>query len=176
MLLGFSLSLLVLWVIKWLNEKIAADILKTYLQPCIQLVSVLGLAFFLLWFTNQVYFTIVGGQHGESLGFYYMFDTTYWPWAFIPAIGPIFILALSQSLWWRQNFSKRWLRVTLALIIPIALFREGITIIITSLHQDFLVSSWSMMSSTSFLELALISLAAFPITIWVLHKLKRTSV
>jgi len=65
----------------------------------------------------------------------------YWTMLFCNCIAP-------QLLWFRRVRRTIWLVFILSLLINIGMWLERFIIIITSLHRDFIVSSWGMYTPT----------------------------
>ena len=63
----------------------------------------------------------------------------------------IFCNGLSIQLLWFKRFreSEFWL-FTISIIVSVGMWLERFVIIVTSLHRDFLPSSWAMYSPTMF--------------------------
>ncbi len=56
----------------------------------------------------------------------------------------LFNVIIPQSLWWRRVRASPWALLAVSLSVNLGMWLERFVIVITSLHRDFLVSSWGM--------------------------------
>lgn len=99
-----------------------------------------------------------------------MFGTFWYAYWFIPFI----YLVSTQALWFKKVRNTQWIRVSLGVMLLIS--PEKIIIVISSLHRDFLPSSWASYSDVfSFNYLIMnffLSLFFFIIITGIAHYLK----
>jgi molybdopterin-containing oxidoreductase family membrane subunit len=64
--------------------------------------------------------------------------------------GPTYWLLIAcnllspQALWWKRVRSSPWRLFLIALLVNTGMWLERFVIVVTSLHRDFLPSSWGM--------------------------------
>ena len=68
---------------------------------------------------------------------------SYWTIIFCNVVAP-------QALWFRQVRQSMPLMFFMSIIVQIGMWTERFVIVITSLHRDFLPSSWGMYAPTKF--------------------------
>jgi molybdopterin-containing oxidoreductase family membrane subunit len=69
----------------------------------------------------------------------------YW-WMFWGAV--VFNFVLLQPLWWRFVRRTPWMLLSISLSVAVGMWLERYMILVTSLYQDFLVSSWNRYTPT----------------------------
>jgi len=103
--------------------------------------GVVGLAyateFFIAWYSGNVYETFV--FRNRALG---PFAWAYWTMVACNVVVP-------QLLWFRRVRAHIGVVFALSLVINVGMWFERFVIIVTSLHRDYLPSSWSTYSPTS---------------------------
>jgi hypothetical protein len=102
-------------------------------------VILLGILFVFIWllFVTIDYFLVMSDE--EKMQFIQRLTGKY---SFGIWLQPLFWLILTQSL--RINFVQRFLLFRLLIVIPFILTFERFVIILTSLHRDYLPSSWAI--------------------------------
>lgn len=167
LLWGAVLCLILLAIIRKWKPDIIHNILQRYALPGIQLISILGIIFFLLWVLSEVHIIYV--IHIQKDFAYHNQFFHYDGWTLIRSIGPVLLLVVTQSFWWKANRSKVWLFWVLALVFLMA--NDMFIILFTSLHRDFLVSSWTMYYPSYYGLGLLFSMGSFAALVWVYQKL-----
>jgi len=108
--------------------------------------SIVGIAylseFFVAWYSGNIYelFTFANRATGP-------FWWAYWIMMTCNVITP-------QLLWFKKIRRNLWVTFILSIVINIGMWFERFVIVVTSLHRDFLPSSWAMYSP-SFVEVGL---------------------
>ena len=95
-----------------------------------------GMEIFFAWYSANPYegFMMVNRMTGPYRGFY-------WTLIFCNAVVP-------QLLWSRRIRHNLWALFTIAILVNIGMWLERFIIVVTSLHRDFLPSSWGMFTPT----------------------------
>jgi Ni/Fe-hydrogenase subunit HybB-like protein len=93
----------------------------------------------------EFFFAWYSGNHFERFAFLNRVVGPYrWHW-----YGLIFCNAVApQSLWFRRVRSSPAALFVVALIVSVGMWLERFVIVVTSLHRDFLPSSWGMYAGT----------------------------
>ena len=65
----------------------------------------------------------------------------YWALIFCNIVTP-------QTLWFRKVRSTPWILFLVAMVVNVGMWLERFVIVVTSLHRDFLPSSWGMYHGT----------------------------
>jgi len=95
-----------------------------------------GIEFFIAWYSGNRY---------EWAAFVNRATGPY-AWAYWTMIGCN--VGVPQFLWWRQVRRKPWMLFLICLAITVGMWFERFVIIVTSLHRDYLPSSWAMYAPT----------------------------
>jgi molybdopterin-containing oxidoreductase family membrane subunit len=53
-------------------------------------------------------------------------------------------VVVPQALWWRRARITPWLLFIIAILVNVGMWAERFVIVVTSLHRDYLPSSWGM--------------------------------
>ena len=101
-----------------------------------------GTEFFMAWYSGNAYERYV--FFNRALG---PFKWAYWTMVSCNVIIP-------QLFWIRKVRTTPWMIFILSIFVNIGMWFERFVIIVTSLHRDYLPSSWAMYSPT-FVEVAL---------------------
>ena len=102
--------------------------------------TIVGVAYltelFIAWYSGYVY---------EQFAFFNRAAGPYW-WSYF---GMMFCNVLSPQLFWKKSWRRNiWLTFFMSIFINIGMWFERFVIIVTSLHRDYLPSSWTMFSPT----------------------------
>jgi len=100
--------------------------------------------FFIAWYSGNPYeqFAFFNRARGPMAGFY-------WMMVFCNVLVP-------QVFWFRKVRENLWLVFACSLLINVGMWLERFVIIVTSLHRDFLPSSWSSYQPTAIEVLAFV--------------------
>lgn len=164
-LFAFGIYTIILFSIKpFISRSLKTKIEEFDNSTCL-LISIVGLIYFLVFFIT-IYFQLRSLQtHSEIYGMKQRLFGTYW---FAYWTQPAFYLT-SQLLWFKKLRKLTLIRlfVSLSLIASI----QGIIIYLTSLHRDYLPSSWSTPISLQIIDW-LWSFGIFGIVSTVFHSIK----
>ena len=102
--------------------------------------SIVGIAYitelFIAWYSGYLY---------EQYAFYNRAFGDYW-WAYWSMMT---CNVLSPQLFWVKKFRRSiWISFLMSIFVNVGMWFERFVIIVTSLHHDFLVSSWNYFSPT----------------------------
>ncbi|MBI3921032.1 MAG: DUF3341 domain-containing protein, partial [Armatimonadetes bacterium] len=95
-----------------------------------------GVEFFIAWYSANPY--ELGAFINRATGPY---AWAYWTMVFCNVVAP-------QMLWMRKVRQTPWMMFIVCLFIIVGMWFERFVIIVTSLHRDFLPSSWAMYHPT----------------------------
>ena len=107
-------------------------------NSAIHLVRYIGILFF-TYFTFSVANSVINSEHGN----YVIINRMFGPYWFGFWIYPFGYFVLSQLLWVRRIKTNMPIRFLIAIFLLFTLSIEKLVIIITSLHTDYLGSSWT---------------------------------
>jgi molybdopterin-containing oxidoreductase family membrane subunit len=103
-----------------------------------------GMEFFIAWYSGNPY---------EGFAFLNRAFGPYW-WAYWTMVSCNVILP--QILWWKKARTNLGYLFVMSLIVNVGMWFERFVIIVTSLHRDYLPSSWAMYTPTIWEFLALL--------------------
>ncbi len=92
--------------------------------------------FFMAWYSKQHYEQFV--FMNRPLGPYWW---AFWLMVFCNVVAP-------QALWFTWVRKRIWVIFAIAIIVNVGMWFERFVIVVTSLHRDFLPSSWAMFTPT----------------------------
>ncbi len=122
---------------------------KTFLskidKASVWAVRYLGVLYAVLWLII-VYYSLT---HSSDIWDRYTMINRFWGASGIGFWGkPLTFFFLTQLLWIQKVNQYRWAKPLFAIPILIMIYAEQIVIMITSLHRDYLPSSWAMYAPT----------------------------
>jgi Ni/Fe-hydrogenase subunit HybB-like protein len=79
---------------------------------------------------------------GDRFEIYTVLNRLHGPYAWLYWTVIVCNVAVPQSLWWRRTRQRPAALLAIALVINVGMWLERFMIIVTSLHRDFLPSSW----------------------------------
>ena len=148
---GFGMVLTLLLIARKtmrLENYITLDHLESMGKVIILTGSMVGLAygteFFIAWYSGSIYesFAFINRATGP-------FAWSYWIMVSCNVISP-------QTLWFRKLRRNPWFLFILSIFVNIGMWFERFVIIVTSLHRDYLPSSWSYYYPTTIEVLELV--------------------
>jgi molybdopterin-containing oxidoreductase family membrane subunit len=115
-----------------------------------------GTEFFIAWFSGSPYerFAFINRATGP-------FAWSYWIMVSCNVISP-------QLLWWKRLRTSPVALFILSLVINVGMWFERFVIIVTSLHRDFLPSSWGGYAPTRFEVMTLVGSFGLFFTLFLL--------
>jgi Ni/Fe-hydrogenase subunit HybB-like protein len=114
------------------------NISKVMLATCLMVLYGYGMEVFFAWYSAS--------EYEGYMKFNRMFGPYWWSyWALILCNGVI-----PQLLWIKKVRTSPAMLFVLSIVVNIGMWLERFVIVITSLHRDFLPSSWGMYSPTKF--------------------------
>ncbi|HMP72290.1 MAG TPA: polysulfide reductase NrfD [Kiritimatiellia bacterium] len=114
------------------------NISKVMLATCLMVLYGYGMEVFFAWYSGSVY--------EGYMKFNRMYGPYWWSyWGLILCNGVI-----PQLLWFKKVRTSPIILFFLSIVINIGMWLERFVIVITSLHRDFLPSSWGMYTPTIF--------------------------
>jgi molybdopterin-containing oxidoreductase family membrane subunit len=141
---GFAMVLLLAIPIRKIY-KIEDIITMKHIDNCAKVMLATGLVVFYGYFT-EVFFAWYSGNAYEK---YMMFDNRWWGpyspsyWALIFCNGLV-----PQALWFKSVRHNPTVLFIICIIVSIGMWLERYVIVVTSLHRDFLPSSWGTYHGT----------------------------
>lgn len=168
-LLGFGIYSILLSLFLNRLEKWNTELIKSFDNLACIIFSIGGLliigqllieSFYSITHTQDEYrpFKLINNFHGPYI-------LTNW-------IQPISLLILTQLLWLKKIKRNRFIRFAIGIILILPY--EKLVIIITSLHRDYLPSSWNMKSDSNIIFDWAIYLFVFVLIVGVVSILLRT--
>jgi Ni/Fe-hydrogenase subunit HybB-like protein len=103
-----------------------------------------GMEFFIAWYSGNPY---------EGFAF---LNRAFGPYAWAYWIMVSCNVILPQILWWKKARTNLAILFVMSLIVNVGMWFERFVIIVTSLHRDYLPSSWAMYTPTIWEFLALL--------------------
>jgi molybdopterin-containing oxidoreductase family membrane subunit len=85
---------------------------------------------------------------GEVFERYMMWNRAFGPYGWIFWLLILLNVLIPQALWSRKVRTSPWLLFSVALAVNIGMWVERFVIVVTSLHRDFVPSSWGMFVPT----------------------------
>jgi len=111
---------------------------------------------FIAWYSGNPYeIAVVRNRTGGPYAW------AYWTMVFCNVVVP-------QLLWWRHVRFTPWLVFLVCIFVNIGMWFERFVIIVTSLHRDYLPSSWAMYKPTGNEVAILIGMFGFFFTLFLL--------
>lgn len=109
---------------------------KVMLATGLMVAYAYSVEFFIAWFSQQHYEQFV--FMNRPLGPY---SWAFWTMVFCNVVAP-------QSLWFPWVRKRVWAIFVVAILVNIGMWFERFVIVVTSLHRDFLPSSWALFAPT----------------------------
>jgi hypothetical protein len=147
-LTGFGIVIPIFALIRTSNLKTIA-VKDLFILTAVQMVRLAGIAYFILWLITT------WEQNNELSDAPIPFkDRLFGPYWLPLLFAPVMTLVLSQLFWIKKLYMKKAALITFALLLLI-LPSQRVMFFVTSLHRDYLPSSWSITTGNMFIQTAL---------------------
>lgn len=94
-----------------------------------------------LGYASEYWMAWYGDEHFDEFLVRNQMFGPYWPiWWTLMTCNVV----VPQALWWRRVRITPWLLFIIAILVNVGMWAERFVIVVTSLHRDFLPSSWGM--------------------------------
>lgn len=137
LIIGFGWYSILFFVLRLFNYK--KEFLTEFDKHACKTAVLLGILFALVWLIAVIFNYFLVLETDEKAQFIHRITG---PYSFGYWFQPLFWLILTQLL--RIRFVNRFLLFRILIVIPFILTFERFVIIVTSLHRDYLPSSWTM--------------------------------
>lgn len=138
--LGFLVETLLFFPVIVFKKKLSFRLnLKEMDRAAVNLIKHIGLLWLCVSLAYKIFEVVSLTDEYEEYAFY---NRTFGPYWFAYWLTSPFMFLLTQLLW-IERFSSKWLpRLMIGVFIAFSLFAEEIVIFMSSLHRDYLPSSW----------------------------------